>query len=143
MRSSTGSLIGVLCMTNIVLGWSGGYHSVTAYLTFWLLAALPLLTSQNIVVHLWPSVDAADRAVRIAVTALAIIVGCGLLLGGLRLLNVEGFLCVEAVLFAASYAIPDNPPLPFAPGRTDGDRSLILALGVGVATALLAFAMAF
>lgn len=143
MRFSTGLWIAVACVTNVALGWSNGYHAIGAYLTFWVLAALPVITASNIVRHRSGSIDATEDTVRIAVVSLAIVVGCGLLLGVLRVLTVGAYCCVEGALLAVSYAVRSAAPPALDQSGTREERFAVQAPVAGIAGALMAFAIAF
>src|SRR5947208_777172 len=141
-RAPSRWLIGVLGTANLAVGFAAGYRTLSVYLSFWFLAALALLTARRVVRHVWPA-HTANRAIRTAVVAFAVIVGCGLGLGAARLLTVAGFAIAEAILFAASYVwLRDAPEDP-----SDRDRSDVIvsvpAGVVGVVGALAAFAIVF
>src|SRR4051812_42428522 len=143
MRLSTGSLVGLLCAANLVVGWSIGYHSFAQYLTCWVLTALPVITAGKIVVHQWPSVEATGSAIRIAIIALAMVVGIGLLLGGLRLLTIERFLAVESIFCAASFTMIGRQPPSSCGERAGHAPSLALALVAGLEGGFVRFSVAF
>jgi hypothetical protein len=143
VRSSAGLSIAAICGLNLVLGWSSGYDSAVPYLAFWILAALPLLAAYRLVARIWPSLDRTDQAVRQALVVLAIVVGCGLVLGALRILTLWAYLCAEAALLGIAYVATAGPAPARDQPQASGERSLPGSLLVGVAGAMLAFAIAF
>lgn len=126
------------CATNLVLGWYWGYHLVTAYLLSWLLAALAIGTSWNVVSRLFTPASRTDALVRVAVVSFAVVVLCGLVLGGLRQLSIAGYLAAESALFLLSTIIPRRDMLPAMPHPIR-----LPAWLMGTGGALLAFAIAF
>src|SRR5579862_4637886 len=143
VHTPTRWLIGILCVTNVAIGWTDGYRAIAGYLAFWVLAALALLTARRIVRHVWRGDDdPATGVIRIAVIALALIVGCGLLLGAARLLTLQAYVIAEALLFAASRLILSERESPRADGRLPDAPSMPAAV-VGVLGALTAFAVVF
>ena len=135
--------IAVFCTTNVLLGWFAGYHSIRSYLTFWLLSAFALITARNIVVRMWPRESSGDTVLRIAIASLAIVVFCGLLLGGFGQITVAGYLVAQTTLLVGSMLLPphqaasvsaEQPPVGSPAGHT---------LVAGLGGALLAFAVAF
>ena len=142
-HASTASWLGLICVTSAMLGWSLGYRSLTQYLTLWLLAALPLFAARTLVADRWRSAAAMDGAVRTAIMALAIVIGCELLLGARRLLTIGAVLVAESVIAAVSLLIARREHARADTTPDDSDWSPVHAPIVGIIGALLAFAIAF
>jgi hypothetical protein len=128
----------VLCTTNAALGWYLGYHAVGAYVGFWLLAALAVLTASNVTQRVFPPAGLADTVIRIGVLSFATIVLCGLVLGSLGRLALTPYVVLEAALLGASmFWEPRRRPV-LAP------RQHVVPLPVvGITVALLAFVVGF
>src|SRR5689334_7607038 len=98
LRGSAGCLCGVCFTVNAVLGWRAGYRSPTSYIVFWFLAALAVAAARRVVRSKWRSADPVANVIRIAVVALAVVVGCGLVLGALAQLKQIGFAVAELLV---------------------------------------------
>jgi len=121
------------------LGSLLGYQSLRSYLLFWLLAAMVWLASWNITARVFAPPTLPDAIIRAAVVAFAIVAGCGLVLGTAEQLTTRGFAAAEAVVLAASFALPRSAPLTFA-REVHGAPS---AIAVGIVAALMMFAVAY
>ena len=125
--------------TAIALGWPLGYRSVSEYLTFALLGASVALTAWHITRHFFTWQGVADAFVRVGVVAFAIIVACGLVLGGLGYLTLTMF-CVlgVAALAASAFLTPSSDSAFTAP-----DPAALAIPVVALLAALLAFMVGF
>ena len=125
--------------TVVAVGWSLGYRSVSEYLTFALLGASVAMTAWRITRHFFAWHGVADALVRIGVVSFAIIVACGLVLGGLGYLTLTMF-CVLAVaaLIATAFLTP-------SPGSAFGalDPAALAIPVVALLAALVAFMVGF
>jgi Dolichyl-phosphate-mannose-protein mannosyltransferase len=136
-----------VCATNVALGWHWGYHKPSAYLLFWLLAALALSTSWNIVSRLSRSASRVEAGLRSAVVLFAIVTLCGLTLGWLGHLTIAGYVAAQSALFLGSWLLPtdDVKAFPEDIDRLGLAKTSLLppAWIVGIAGALAAFAVTF
>src|SRR6266851_5503103 len=128
----------LLCTINAALGWYLGYQAVGAYVGFWLLAALAVMTASSVTHRAFPPAGQADTIIRITVLSFAVVVLCGLVLGGSGLLALTPYLVLEAALLGSSMFLePRHRPAP-AP------RQYLAPLAVvGVTAAMLAFIVGF
>src|SRR5580765_1805605 len=93
----------VLAVASVALGWSLGYHSPVAYVTFWSWCALIFLTARTLARSLFNPIDTADTVIRASVLAFAEIVVVGLLLGGIGWIGVVPYSLCLVLAFAATY----------------------------------------
>src|SRR2546428_4786471 len=105
------TLIGVLFAANAWVGWLLGYHSVSRYVTFWILTALALATAWNTVTRVFPAVSRVDAIIRVGVVTFAVVVVAGVLLGSAGRLTIAGRPALQTPMCAAA---------PFAPARASG-----------------------
>jgi hypothetical protein len=128
----------LLCTINAVLGWYLGYQAVGAYVGFWLLAALAVLTASSVTRRAFPPAGQADTIIRIAVLSFAVIVLCGLALGSSGRLALTPYLVLEAALLGSSMFLESRRRPAPAP------RQYLVPLPVvGVTAAMLAFVAGF
>jgi hypothetical protein len=92
----------VLCLSNLVVGEYLGFHSIAAYLWFWLFCTLIIVSSRRVITCLYPETDCVSTVIRMAVVGFALIVSCGLILGALGLLTPAWYLVGQTLLLVAS-----------------------------------------
>lgn len=105
MSGDVVAVVAVLAVTHLGVGWYLGFHSVWAYLSFWMLCGLAGVPSWRLVRSVFPWAGAADAVVRAAIVAFAAIVLAGLAFGSLGLLAPVPYFCLFAACFAASFAL--------------------------------------
>ncbi len=115
-----GALSALFTTLSAVLGWQSGFQSVPAYIEFWLLNTLALLTGWVLLGARSGGSDLYDRCIRLAIAATGVIVGGGLLLGALGWLTPAAFLAYLLVLLAAGVALTR----PDSHGTSEADASL-------------------
>jgi hypothetical protein len=109
----TGTLVATLsalAFTNFGLGWYLGYHSPSAYLTFWLLCGLATITAMRLEQATDTGRGAADRLIQFGVLGFGLVVIAGLLLGSLGWLTPFAYVIVFAGSCAATRALPRAEP---------------------------------
>ncbi|HEV3218033.1 MAG TPA: glycosyltransferase family 39 protein, partial [Vicinamibacterales bacterium] len=84
--TSTARVLGgvsLLCVPVIALGWHFGYHSIGAYIVFWLFSASVGVTATVVARRTFPWHGLVGAVIRAATIAFAIVVLTGLILGSL------------------------------------------------------------
>ena len=94
-----------LAATHLGLGWYLGFHSLSAYLSFWILCGLAGIPAWRLVRSAFPWTGLADAIIRAAIVAFAAVVLAGLALGSLGLIGTVPYLGLFATAFAASLAL--------------------------------------
>src|SRR5262249_33725967 len=92
--------LGVCAVANVFLGSLAGYTSVSSYVSFWVSIALVVAAARRIAARWWADAPALDRAVRLAVIAVAIVVAAMLILGALGRLTPANASVAVALVFA-------------------------------------------
>jgi hypothetical protein len=96
----------LLAVAHVAIGWSLGFHSITAYLACWLLTASATIAAWRLVRSAFPWTGLADATIRAGVVIYASCVLAGLALGSAGLLGMLPYLCLSAAGLAASFALP-------------------------------------
>lgn len=129
--------VGVLCATNLIVGRLVGYTLAGDYFTFWALALLLAAASWIYSLRLFDCRRLSEAGVRAGVTAFALVVVCGMLLGVAKHLTAGWFLVAEAICLAGALLLPERHV------RLSAARPDVPAAVVAVVGALLAFGAAF
>jgi len=133
--------IAVWCTASVGLGWAAGYRSPGAYLAFWILVALAVGAARAIVDRTMRADSAVEAGLRIGITFLAIVVGCGLVLGAARRLTLGWLLAAEGAIAGGALARPAAPRGRAV--RAGLELDALPAWLVGTMAALLAAAIAY
>jgi hypothetical protein len=106
--------VSLACSVAAALGWSGGYHSITPYVTFWLTGILVGMSSVRFERLAFPSGIRTDRIIRTVVIAFALIVLCGLLLGSAGWIGRAPYVAFFGSCFVVSlgFPLPRESPTP-------------------------------
>src|SRR5579859_1308227 len=90
---------GALCaVCNVIVGWIAGYRSPMAYAAFWSATLLTWAAALNLVVCCFNPTGFLDRAIRIALVAVAVVVACVLALGAVGRLTLANVLIAHVVV---------------------------------------------
>jgi len=127
------------CAASAGVGWLSGYRVIWPYLTFWSVSALAIATAWNLRSRLDLSPGLADAVITTTLLATAVIVACGLVLGALKRVTVNGFVVAQFAAFAGSMLLR-RPAPAIEPGpRVRGSAAIV----IGIIGALLITALAF
>jgi 4-amino-4-deoxy-L-arabinose transferase-like glycosyltransferase len=135
--------VAVLCATNLVIGWSLDYRSAGAHAVFWAFAALTAVPAWTLARILLDPAGTLDLAIASSVLAFALIVVCGLTLGALGWLTLGAYAALQAALAALAIAAGRTRPARDDSSGPSSELAHLPAWTIGIAGALVAFAVAF
>jgi hypothetical protein len=137
-RLSLVATLAVCFVTTLLLGRRLGYSDVTALLAFWLAAALTGASAWRLARRAESSRRLDEVLVRAAVIAIAIVVGCTMVLGAIGRLALPELLALHLLVFGAALWITRGGSAALETARTD--RLPPIAVAIGVTTIVFAVA---
>jgi hypothetical protein len=131
--------LAICILTTLLLGRRFGYSDITSFLAFWLAAALTAASARRLARCAGGTGRPDDVVVRGAVIAIAIIVGCTMILGAIGRLAVAELLALHLLTFVAVLWITRSGSAGREPTRPDRLPPVAVAIG----TTTIVFAVAY